>query len=307
MQIPLQQTKKWQKFLEETGETVFFEENSDFTFLAELKSTPLGSYLYIPYGPYASQKNGLKGAYQALKALAAEKNVIFIRIEPQAPENAKFLADSKAKKSQDLNPAETWVLDLTPEKDAILAAMKQNTRNLCRNYDKKGISVVETKNPKLIKELVRMQSVLARNKKIGTFSEKYLRTELEQDFATYYLAYYEKKVIAASLFFDHGDTRYYMQSASDPKYKKLPATIAILASAIFDAKAKGLKKFDFWGIAPEGAPKNHPWYGFTRFKQSFGGEPISYCGTWDIVLNKTKYHAYQLLRKANRIKRKFRR
>ena len=95
-----------------------------------------------------------------------------------------------------------------------------------------------------------------------------------------------------------------MQSAADMDYKRLPATIALLVEAIFDAKENGIKYFDFWGIAPDDAPKSHPWYGFTKFKKSFGGQPVHFAGTYDIVENPAKYHLYQLTRKINRIRRR---
>ena len=106
------------------------------------------------------------------------------------------------------------------------------------------------------------------------------------------------------LLIEYDGTRYYMQSAADYEYRKLPATVALLTSAIFDAKEKGLKLFDFWGIAPEGAPENHPWAGFTAFKKSFGGYEVDYCGTYDLVISSTKYRLYKALRKVNRIRRK---
>ena len=37
-----------------------------------------------------------------------------------------------------------------------------------------------------------------------------------------------------------------------------------------DAKEKGLKHVDLWGVAPEDQP-DHKWAGFTAFKKSFGG------------------------------------
>ena len=73
---------------------------------------------------------------------------------------------------------------------------------------------------------------------------------------------------------------------------------------ILDAKAKNLKKFDFWGIAPEGASKNHPWRGFTDFKKTFKGEEVVYAGTYDIIIRPVKYRIYQVIRAANRILRK---
>ena len=70
------------------------------------------------------------------------------------------------------------------------------------------------------------------------------------------------------------------------------------------AKQNGKKYFDFWGIAPEGAPANHPWVGFTNFKKTFAGQEIDYAGTYDIILNPTKYRLYQLTRKLNRLLRR---
>ena len=310
MQKPLQQSSEWKKFLEDLELKTFFREEDDFTFLAELKTTPVGDYLYVPYGPFASSKEGFKKAYGALLDLAKEQGAFFVRVEPQDKLSLDTLKDFKAKKSHDINPADTWVLDLTPEKEVILKNFTQGTRTRYNQSPKKGLTVTNTKDPDKIRHLVELQIPLAKMRKIATFDEDYLKTELAQDFASLYLVHYtppeseKEEIIAASLFFDFGDTRYYMQSASNYEYRKLPATVALLTSALFDAKEKGLKMFDFWGIAPEGAPKDHPWAGFTGFKKSFGGEAVHYCGTWDLVCNSAKYNLYQGLRKANLLRRK---
>ena len=375
MGTPLQQTKSWQSLQEALGKTVFYEETDDFVFLATLEHTRLGDYLYLPYGPYlktpqvASKnaeaqnsktaqkpnnspqpsekaqpalKNAAERAYEALEALGKQKSVTFIRIEPQQSEIADFWANlPNSHKSKDLNPAETWCLDLTQSKEDILHGMSQGTRTRHNTFEKKGLKVEISKNPDDIRHLVRLQSALAKERGIGTFSEKYLKTELSQPFASLFLVKYVGKksegspepdeVIAASLFFDQfssdtsnqsssnmknfdaktpdspsapGGTRYYMQSAASLKYKKLPATVALLSTAIFDAKEKGLSTFDFWGIAPDGAPKSHPWYGFTKFKQSFGGYEKKYCGTFDLILNPRRYRLYKLARNTNRRLRK---
>ena len=312
MEIPLQQTKKWQKLQTELGEKTIFEENNDYTFLAIKKQTKLGNYLYLPYGPYATTKKAAKTAYKTLEALAKSKNITFIRIEPQSANTADFWLNlPNCQKSRNLSPEETWVLDLTPEMDTIYKNMKQNTRNLCRNYEKKGVSVKISDNPaKDIKILANFHQKIAKSKKIGAFSEKYLKAEATQPFATLYIAYFEKKPIAASLFFDHEDTRFYMQSASDKNFHKLPATYAILNEAIIDARTKKLKKFDFWGIAPTDADgkieKDHPWAGFTNFKKSFGGQEVKYLGTYDLIFKPVQYKFYLLARKGNRFLRKLR-
>jgi len=331
MNIPLQQTKSWQKLQHDLGKTTFFEETNDYTILAIEKQTKFGKYLYLPYGPAlhpgknpkksakssknnpaptpTALKKAAKAAYQALQRLAEQKNITFIRIEPQAAETADFWANlPNSQKTKDLSPKETWVLDITPDKADILHGFSQGTRTRYNQFAKKGLSVTSTKDPAEIKHLVTLQHKLAKIKKIGTFSEKYLKTELEQDFATLYLVHYENKIIAASLFFDYVDTRFYMQSAADSNYKKLPGTVALLTTALFDAKEKGLKKFDFWGIAPVDAsgnvPKGHPWAGFTAFKKSFGGYEVDYCGTFDLIFKPVEYRLYQLARRGNRFFRK---
>jgi lipid II:glycine glycyltransferase (peptidoglycan interpeptide bridge formation enzyme) len=313
MSLPLQQTKDWEKLQKAFGEETFFVEEKSYQFLAILKKTKFGNYLYLPYGPVLADKNAAKTALKALESLAKEKGVTFIRIEPQDPKTASYLLKlPNIKKSKDLNPAETWCIDLTQSKEEIIAGFSQSTRRYSK-FEKRGVSVTSSKNPEDIKYLVNFQRALSTRKNFGVFSEKYLKTELEQPFSTLYLAHYkdpadtskdEPKIIAASLFFDHDGTRFYMQGATDPDYKKPPASLAMMFTAMMDAKDQGFKVFDFWGIAPDNAPKDHPWAGFTAFKKSFGGYEVDYCGTYDIVLNKTKYKLYNTFRKINRIKRK---
>ena len=317
MNIPITQSKAWQKLQQDLGEISYFKKTNDYQYLAILTKRPGGNYLYLPYGPVADTEKGFCKALESLQNLAKEQKAVFVRVEPQNPDFIKYLPKS-ARKSKDLNPKDTWVLDLTPDKATLLTNFSQGTRTRYNTYAKKGLSVETTKDPAEIKHLVALQEKLFKKKNLNTFGEAYLKAELEQPFASLYLVKYhhpagkdvdedvpkDGQVLAASLFFDYQDTRYYMQSASDIQYRKLPATVALLTSAIFDAKEQGIKYFDFWGIAPEGAPDSHPWKGFTKFKQSFGGAPVAYAGTYDIIANPFKYHLYQAVRWANRRIRK---
>ena len=317
MNIPITQSKEWQKLQDDLGETSFFEKTPDYQYLAILTSRPTGNYLYLPYGPVYRDKAGFKKALKSLTDLAKKHGAIFIRVEPQDPNFASY-APKNTQKTKDLSPQDTWKLDLAPDKATLLTNFSQGTRTRYNTYAKKGLSVECTRDTANIKYLVDLQNKLFKTKNLNTFGEEYLKAELSQPFAMLYLVRYHSpegneidenmpqdgQVLAASLFFDYQDTRYYMQSAADIEYKKLPATVALLTTAIFDAKEQGIKNFDFWGIAPEGAPDSHPWKGFTKFKQSFGGEPVHYAGTYDIILNPLKYHLYHSFRKINRFIRK---
>lgn len=213
-QSPLLQSKDWQKLQDDLGETTFFEETSKFKFLAIKKKIPFGFYLYLPYGPYldpSATSEDAKACFEKLISLAKKESAIFIRIEPQkftnnSPIQMDNLSEKQKKvnvaqyfnlnqkllrKTKDLNPAETWCLDLTSSVPEILTNFSQGTRTRHNNYKKKGLTVEVTKNPEDIKYLVRLQHKLAKERHIASFSEQYLKTELSQPFASLYLVRYQ--------------------------------------------------------------------------------------------------------------------
>lgn len=213
-QPPLLQSKDWQKLQDDLGETTFFEETSKYKFLAIKKKIPFGYYLYLPYGPYlnpAATSEDAKACFKKLISLAKNESAIFIRIEPQkftnnSPIQMDNLSEKQKKvnvaqyfnlnqkllrKTKDLNPAETWCLDLTSSVPEILTNFSQGTRTRHNNYKKKGLTVEVTKNPEDIKYLVRLQHKLAKERHIASFSEQYLKTELSQPFASLYLVRYQ--------------------------------------------------------------------------------------------------------------------
>lgn len=309
MEIPITQSKAWSKLQEDLGEKAFFWQETNYQYLAILKSTPVGNYLYCPYGPIAKDQNSFKSALKSLHNLAKENQAFFIRIEPITEKFIKSLPSS-AKKSQDLNPKETWVLDLTGNDDEFKNRLPSRLLRYHKSAANKGISIETSHQPKDINHLLKLQKSLAEKKGINTFSEEYLETELNQPFATLYLVKYQNfetnqsEIVAAGLVFDDKITRYNLQGAQNDTGRSLHATGILTIQLILDAREKGLKSFDFWGIAPDGAPKTHPWAGFTAFKKTFAGKEVKHAGTYDVVLKPFKYHFYQLTRKLNRLMRR---
>ena len=299
MNIPITQSAAWHKLQGDLSEKSWLETGNNFHYLAILKHTPAGNYLYCPYGPCYDDQSGFEEALDSLKKLAKEQNAIFIRIEPQDPKFKEYALKS-AKKSKDLNPKETWLLDLTGTDDDLKAKLPSRLLRYYRGAEKKGITIETSHNPEDIKHLLKLQKALASEKGISTFSEDYLKTELKQPFATLYLVKQEGNIIAAGLVFDDDTTRYNLQGAQTDEGRKLHATGILTIQLILDAKAKELKLFDFWGIAPEGAGPDHPWAGFTNFKKTFAGFEQDYAGDYDIILSPTKYKLYQASRKINR-------
>ena len=303
MEIPITQSSEWHKLQEELGEESILVEKEGYQYLAIIKPTPVGNYLYCPYGPVAKDKTSFKNALGSLNDLAKDKSAIFIRVEPYDEVFKNNLPDS-AKKSTDLNPKETWILDLTGNDEEFKLRLPSRLLRYHKSAAKKGIIIEKSTNPDDIKYLLKLQQALANEKGISTFSENYLKTELKQPFASLYLVKYEGSIIAAGLVFDDETTRYNLQGAQSDTGRKLHATGILTIQLILDAREKKLKSFDFWGIAPDDAPDDHPWKGFTAFKKTFNGTEVKHAGTYDIVLSPFKYHLYQIIRKVNRFIRK---
>ena len=303
------QTEAWEEFQKSEGRETFRVKGSDFEFMAILRPTSLGNYLFVPYGPVLKSKKALPHALDALKKLAADKKAFFIRIEPTLEFSEAEMAKLKLKKTHHIEPQHTWVLDLTQSEDDILAGMESRKVRYYRNYTKKGMSIRTTHDPKEMKILFKLLSEVAETDNFQTFDEKYLENQLKFPFATLYIVEVteeDKKdpiPIAAALMYDTDDTCYYAHTGAEYEHRKLNAGIILLIKMILDAKKNGRKKFDFWGVTTSEDPK-HPWYGFTKFKQAFGGQLVTYTGTYDLPLNSAKYRAYSLLRPLNKLKRK---
>ncbi|MBQ2660628.1 peptidoglycan bridge formation glycyltransferase FemA/FemB family protein [Candidatus Saccharibacteria bacterium] len=341
MNIPITQSKAWAQLQDDLGEKYFFRQADGYQYLAILKQTPAGNYLYCPYGPAAEDGASFKRAIKSLHALASGQRAIFIRVEPTDAKMVNHLPDT-AKKSQDLNPKETWILDLSGSEAELKDKLPSRLLRYYKSATKKGITIEKSHRSEDIKYLLDLQRALAKEKGINTFSEHYLQTELKQPFATLYLvklkngtwtgdapgggpplsvrevgeekarqdpprgysAVPAEKIVAAGLVFDDNTTRYNLQGAQSDEGRKLHATGILTIQLILDAHAQGQKLFDFWGVAPEGAPSTHPWAGFTNFKKTFAGYQENHAGTYDIVLKPAKYKLYQTTRKLNRLLRK---
>jgi len=311
------QSEAWEGFQKKLGEETVRLEGEKFEALAIVKKTKVGRYLYVPYGPALDEEDpqrGLDEAVRALERLGRERRAMFVRVEPCVALEAAEMRERGFVKTKDLSPRETLVYDLKPTEEEILRDLAKKAKRGQRYFldlAARGLEVEVSKKPEDVRILTNLQGKLAKRKKIGVFDEEYFKKQLAEPFASLYIVRYkeeeESKPIAAVLVFDDEKTRYYMQAANDKEYNRLSAPTVAVVRAILDAKKKGLEEFDFWGIAPEGAPADHPWAGFTAFKRTFGGEERKYAGTWDLVLDRGRYRLYKGLRGVNRGLRKIRR
>jgi lipid II:glycine glycyltransferase (peptidoglycan interpeptide bridge formation enzyme) len=256
------QSEAWESFQKAEGFETFREKTKNYEYMAILKLTSLGNYLFVPYGPTLASKNALNSALRSLQKLAKAKKCLFIRFEPTIPFTAAEMRKIGAKKSDHFDPEHTWILNLGQTEEEIYQSIGKNKARAYKNRKNKGISIRKSKNPADMEILFNFYEKVAQKDNFETNERKYLENQLKFDFASLYIAEFEKKPIAATIMYSGADACYYAYAAADYEFRKKEAGAILLIQMIFDAKAAGKKIFDFWGITTSDDPKD-PWYGFS--------------------------------------------
>ncbi len=306
MKTHILQSREWEKYSQTEGHETFWLEGKDFQLLAIKYHTVLGDYLYCPYGPSLDEEDpitALEHSIMALKKLAAKEKAMFVRMEPTVYIEPASMQSHGLVKTHNLDPEHTWVIDLTGTKDDLLAGIEKDKVRKWRNHEKKGLKLRTTKDPEEITILTGFLNGLGAKKHFTPQDEKHLKNQLKAGFATLYVAEFEGEPIAAALVYDYDGVRYSTHAATSGEHQNLAAGPIIAIQSMVDAQEAGEKLFDFWGMTTSTDPK-HPWYGFTKYKQSFGGRQVDYTGTWDLPIHRVKYRLYTMMRQANRLGRK---
>jgi lipid II:glycine glycyltransferase (peptidoglycan interpeptide bridge formation enzyme) len=108
------------------------------------------------------------------------------------------------------------------------------------------------------------------------FSSRYIFNEFQvfaaNGQATIFRAYLaDGRLDSAAIILSCGTMACYRHGASRNLDHKIPTSYLIQWRAIQEAKNQGVIWYNFWGIAPAGAGKAHPFHGITHFKTGFGG------------------------------------
>ena len=247
-----------------------------------------------------------KGIMELLFAKAKEVKAGWIRIEPESEEIlAKIRTAVKGarivKAPHDMQPRETFVVDLTPSEEDLLAAMKPKTRYNIRVAQKRGVNIVASTEPKYKEAFIWLVTGTADRKGIVPHPVVYYEAMLETllgDDAIILVAEKDGNVIAANLIAYCGDTATYLHGGSDETYRADMAPFLLQWEGMREAKRRGCSRYDFGGVnTEEFAAGEGKWLGITRFKFGFSPATAStvFPGTYDIVLSSVRYGIYRMI------------
>lgn len=318
----------WSQFQEAAGNEVFRvrldehdgDQRTTAQFLVVALALPMGQRVsYVPRGPLVLAGEGkarFRASLSAVLDAARRQGSLFARLEPpmpvgEGPVTADDLRGWGLEATRHVAPDCTSVVDLARGEGELLAAMHQKTRYNIRVAERNGVVVSEAEyaNAHLLRHdtevFWRLLSATAERDAFSLHPRGYYEKMVEVLNPRHrrgnalavrlFFASHEGVPVAAGLFAEYGDTVTYLHGASLSAKRQVMAPHLLHWEVMRDAKRRGFKKYDFWGVAPEDARDGHPWAGITRFKVGFGGARVSYHGTWEMPVSRIGYGLYRLV------------
>ena len=256
------------------------------------------SYLTVPGGPLIdwTDNNQINAFKDTAENIARKEKCSFVRVRPQILENEKN--DKLFKKlgfknaPMHLHAELTSQLDLEKGEEQIFSEMRKTTRYEIKQAIKFGIKIKTSTNPLDLDEFYKLQADTARRQGFIPFDKKFLKEQFaafaRDNQAILYTAYLDKTKLAQAFIIFYGFEADYHYGASTLDGRIYPGAYLIQWEAIKEAKKRGLKRYNLWGVAPEGEP-NHRFWGVSVFKRGFGGEDLAFLHARDLVINPILY------------------
>ena len=303
------QSSIWQDFLNKQSlrswrSTVLEGDQIIATCLFYEKKLPFDrSYLFTPKGPIISDQVLEEKQIEALELILSKVRDISISTKKQAeiffklePESNKLVL-TRLKKTKDVQPRDTWVLDLDKDVEELVGNMHAKTRYNIALATKKNVKIRFSTEAKDLEHFFILNKKTASRNQIVTHSEEYYKKLFEalvnHNSGELAIASIDNTVIAVNILVNFGNSTTYLHGASDYEFRKYMGPQLLQWESIKRSKESGKEIYDFGGIAPQDSSRVK-WEGLTRFKKSFGGRVISSPGAYDLIYDSSWYNLYNL-------------
>lgn len=263
-----------------------------------------GRHLAIAGGPILDWGNLelVEAVFQDMREQGKKENCVFVRVRPQLERS-----ESSLKLMQNLGskPAPMYlsvefagVLDLNKSEEELLAGMRQRLRRALRKAAKNGITVEKSTNPEDIHEFYQIQMQTAGRHGFVAFSEDFFLKQFtalaKNGEAVLYSAKYQGETLAQNFMIFYGNEASYHYGVSSELGTKLSGAPLLHLEAMRDARERGIKRYNFWGIVEEDEI-HHRFYGVSCFKRGFGVTELKYVPAHDLVLKPGRYAITKLV------------
>ena len=257
-----------------------------------------GRHMVIPGGPIMDWQdaNLTKVWLSAITRAAKQQQCIFVRVRPQlldTQDNRRLFKKLGFHKSPMHVTADlTSQLYLSKSDEEIKHGMRKGARYDLNRAQKLNIKIEADEQGKYLDEFYQLQLETAKRHKFVPFSKKFLSEQFKA-FAVpgkvvMYRSSIDGKLLAMAFIIFYGPEAAYHYGASTELARQYPAAYVLQWQAIAEARRRGCKRYNFWGVAEHGQTK-HRFYGVSVFKRGFGGEDVAYLPARDLIINPLKY------------------
>lgn len=295
------QSYEWGQLQQEMGEGVrtigLFENDRQIgAALLIFVRARRGQHWLCPHGPLLRDQKYFQSALEALvhyvRTHDSSLHGVALRVAPLTVTTPESLT---ALQTVGFRPAPlhvhtelTWMLDITPTDDLLLQNMRKTTRHAIQKAQDIGVTTETVTPAEAVARFIPLYEQTKQRHGFVPFPTRYLEAQVRifshenQVFCT--IARYHGQDVAGAIVMHVGNRAFYHHGASRKMPGNVPASHLLQWYNIQEAKRRGCVHYNFWGIAPDTAPK-HPFAGITVFKKGFGGYAVAYLHAHDLPLS----------------------
>jgi len=274
------------------------------------------NWLYCSRGPTVETpaSPALPALIESVQKIAKAEHAVVLRLEPNIADddpNEQAWIDAYRALGFRVNPnavhgRRSWVLDIRPDAEKLLADFKMTWRQNVRVAERKGVIIREATSDAdfdayydLLKLTSERDAFFIHQK---DYHREILRHFASKGDAVLYLAEHEGEAIAAKMLIRFGDWCWDMFGASSNNKRNLKPTYLLQYRCIEWAKARGCSYFDFRTI-PEILEPGEEMWGVYEYKKGFGGFSRLNMPTQDYVYRPLIYNTWRKLVETRRARR----
>ncbi|HET8844315.1 MAG TPA: peptidoglycan bridge formation glycyltransferase FemA/FemB family protein, partial [Ktedonobacteraceae bacterium] len=250
----------------------------------------------------------------ARKVLARKEQAVALRLEPNVadddPEMDNWIAAYRSLGFQ-TNPyavhgRRSWVLDIRPGSEELLAKFKMTWRQNVRSAERKGVVVREVISEADFDAYYDLLKLTSERDAFFIHGKDYHKEILSQfaskGDAVLYLAEHEGEAIAAKMLIRFGDWCWDMFGATSNNKRNLKPAYLLQFRCFQWAQARGCSYFDFRTI-PEILEPGEEMWGVYEYKKGFGGFSRLNIPTQDYIYRPVIYSTWRKLVEMRRTRR----
>lgn len=265
-------------------------------------------WLYSVRGPTIARRDEriLALLIDQAHAIARKEHAVVLRLEPNIADDdpaEDAWIDLYHKLGFRTNPISvhgrrSWVLDISPPADKLLASFKMTWRQNVRSAERKGVIIREATSDADFDAYYALLKITSERDAFFIHDQDYhkeiLRHFASKGDAVLYLAEHEGEVIAAKMLIRMGEWCWDMFGATSNNKRNLKPAYLLQYRCFLWAKEHGCRYFDFRTI-PEILEPGEEMWGVYEYKKGFGGFSRLNMPTQDYVYRPLVYTLWSKL------------